>query len=181
MSDTVEFRVPSYEEVSPEAKIVFDQFIKLTGKMPNLYATIGYSGNALSSYMTFVQAQAKGTFHGKDREAVYLIVSKFNGCEYCQASHTHSAIKFGWKVEETILLRAGKFPEEKWQVLYRVIESVIENKGEVSNELLKEFFALGYNEAALMDLMALIIAMTFTNYVYRLTKIPIDFPLAKPV
>ena len=59
MSDTVEFRVPSYEEVSPEAKIVFDQFKKFTGKMPNLYATIGYSGNALSSYMTFVQAQAK--------------------------------------------------------------------------------------------------------------------------
>lgn len=181
MSDIGNFKVPSYDEVSDQAKTVFDQYIKAMGKMPNLYATIGYSGNALSSYQAFVQAQARGTFHGKDREAIYLIVSKFNGCEYCQASHTPSAVKFGWKEEETILLRAGKFPEKKWQVLYRVIESVIENKGEVSNELMQQFFALGYNEAALMDLMALIIAMTFTNYVYRMTKIPIDFPLAKPV
>ena len=149
--------------------------------MPNLYATIGHSANALTSYMAFVQAQAKGTFHGKDREAIYLIVSKFNGCEYCQASHTPSAIKFGWREEETVLLRAGKLPEKKWQVLYRVIEAVIEHKGEVNNELLKEFFDLGYNETALMDLMALIMAMTFTNYVFRLTKIPIDFPPAKPV
>ncbi|MBK9730852.1 MAG: hypothetical protein IPO83_06155 [Chitinophagaceae bacterium] len=49
------FKVPSYEEVSDAAKPVFDQYIKLTGRMPNLYATIGYSANALSSYMAFVQ------------------------------------------------------------------------------------------------------------------------------
>ena len=175
------FKVPAYNEVEDGAKPVFDQFIKSMGRMPNLYATIGYSANALTSYMAFVQAQAKGTFHGKDREAIYLIVSRFNECEYCQASHTPSAIKFGWKEEDTVLLRAGKFPEKKWQVIYRVIESVIERKGEVSSELLHAFFELGYNEAALMDLMALIIAMTFTNYVFRLTKIPVDFPLAKPV
>ena len=180
MNDFV-FHVPAYDEVAESARPVFDQYIKLIGRMPNLYATIGHSANALTSYMAFVQAQAKGTFHGKDREAIYLIVSKFNGCEYCQASHTPSAIKFGWKEEETVLLRAGKLPEKKWQVLYRVIEAVIEHKGEVNNELLKEFFDLGYNETALMDLMALIMAMTFTNYVFRLTKIPIDFPPAKPV
>ena len=178
--EDVEFKVPAYDEVADSAKAVFDQYIKQLGRMPNLYATIGYSANALTSYMAFVQAQAKGTFHGKDREAIYLIVSKFNGCEYCQASHTPSAIKFGWTEEETILLRAGKLPERKWQVLYRVIESVIERRGEVSGRLLSEFFELGYKEAALMDLMALIMAMTFTNYVFRLTKIPVDFPLARP-
>jgi len=41
------------------------------------------------------------------------------------------------------------------------------------------FFESGYDNAALMDLMILINVMTFTNYVYGLTKIPIDFPLAK--
>jgi len=174
------FPVPSYDDVDAGAKVVFDQFIKSTGRIPNLYATIGYSANALSSYMAFVQAQAKGTFHGRDREAIYLIVSKFNGCEYCQASHTPSAIKFGWNEEDTVLLRARKFPEKKWQVIYDVIKSVIENKGEVSEEILSDFFALGYDRAALIDLMALINLMTFTNYVFRLTKIPIDFPLAKP-
>jgi AhpD family alkylhydroperoxidase len=181
MSSTPILKVPSYEEVSAEAKTVFDQLKKVSGKVPNLYATIGYSGNALSSYMEFVQAQAKGTFRIKEREAIYLIVSRLNGCEYCQASHTISAIKTGWTEEETILLRAGKFPEQKWQVIYRLIEAVIERKGEVNEEILHEFFALGYKEAALMDLMVLISVMTFTNYVYRLTKIPIDFPLAKPV
>ena len=177
----MKINVPVYEEVSAETKAIFDNLKKVNGKVPNLYATIGHSGNALASYMAFVQAQVKSSFHGKDREAVYLIVSQLNGCEYCLASHTLSAIKFGWKEEETLLLRSGKFPETKWQVIYTVIQSVIENKGEVREELLNAFFDAGYTKAALMDLMVLINIMSFTNYVYRLTKIPVDFPLAKAI
>jgi AhpD family alkylhydroperoxidase len=173
------FKVPGYDKVAVEAQTVFDDLKKSAGKVPNLYATIGYSANALSSYMAFVQAQVKNSFHGKEREAIYLIVSQINGCEYCLASHTASAIKFGWKEDETLLLRSGKFPETKWQIIYKIIQSVIENKGEVKQELLDTFFGSGYKEATLIDLMVLINIMSFTNYVYRLTKIPIDFPLAK--
>ena len=62
MSEQMIFEVPAYETASPDAKLVFDQLKKASGKVPNLYATIGYSGNALSSYMTYVQAQAKRQF-----------------------------------------------------------------------------------------------------------------------
>jgi len=150
------FAVPAYDQVAEEARPAFDRFIKLTGKMPNLYATIGYSANALNSYLQYVSEQARGTFHAKEREAIYLIVSQFNGCEYCLASHTQSAIKNKWTEEETLALRAGTHPEQRWQVIYQVIKSVIEQKGLVSDELLDEFYALGYNQAALIDLMVLI-------------------------
>ncbi len=175
------FKVPGYNEITPEAQAVFDQLKKYAGKVPNLYATIGYSANALGSYMNYVRAQAKNSFHGKEREAIYLIVSQLNGCEYCLSSHTVSAMKFGWTEEETLLLRSGKFSDPKWQAIYLVIQSVIENRGEVSESLLNKFFESGYTEAALMDLMVLINIMSLTNYVYRLTKIPIDFPLAKSI
>lgn len=175
------FKVPAYDEAGPEAKVVFDQLTRVLGKVPNLYATIGYSGNALSSYMAFVQAQGKGSFHAKDREGIYLIVSELNECEYCLAAHTQSAIKNHWTEEETLLLRAGKLPDPRWKAIYDVIRSVIEHRGAVADPLLKAFFAAGYAEAALMDLMALISVMSFTNYVYRLTAIPIDFPAAKPL
>jgi AhpD family alkylhydroperoxidase len=173
--------VPTYEQVDADAKPAFDQFIKLTGKMPNLYATIGYSAIGLNAYLEYTRQQAKGTFHARDREAVYLIVSQINGCEYCLASHTQSAIKNGWKEEDTLLLRAGTYPDKKWQVIYQVIHSVIENRGGVDDALLEEFFALGYNEGGLIDLLALVNVMSFTNYAYRLTKIPIDFPVAKVI
>ncbi|WP_426667481.1 carboxymuconolactone decarboxylase family protein [Mucilaginibacter sp. McL0603] len=173
------FTVPTYDQVSDAAKPAFYRFTKLTGKMPNLYATIGYSANALNSYLAYVNEQARGTFHAKEREAIYLIVSQFNGCEYCLASHTQSAIKNGWSEDDTLALRAGNYPEQKWQVIYKVIHSIIEQKGKVSDELLDEFYALGYHEAAIIDLMVLINVMSFTNYTFRLIQVPIDFPAAK--
>jgi len=175
------FTVPDVEQAPEAARPVFEQFQKTTGKMPNLYAMIGYSANALNSYIEYTRQQAKGSFHARDREAIYLIVSQFNGCEYCLASHTQSAIKNGWKEEDTLLIRAGTFPDKKWEILYKVIGSVIEHRGEVGDDLLEAFFALGYNEAVLIDLVILINVMSLTNYVYRLTKIPIDFPAAKEI
>jgi len=175
------FTVPSASQVPEASKPVFEQFQRLIGKMPNLYAIIGSSANALTSYVQYSQQQAKGSFHAREREAIYLIVSQQNGCEYCLASHTQSAIKAGWKEEETLALRAGTFPEKKWQVLYQVIASVITQRGEVADNLLDEFFALDYQEAALMDLLVLINVMSFTNYLYRLTKVPIDYPAAKAI
>jgi AhpD family alkylhydroperoxidase len=173
------FKIPSYEDVSEESHPVFDMLKKTSGKVPDLYATIGYSANALGSYLDFVKAQSKSTFHAKDREAVYLIVSQFNNCEYCLSSHTITAIRFGWTEEETLLLRAGEYPEKKWKVIYALIGSVIENRGEVNDQILDSFFELGYDNKVLIDLMVLINLMCFTNYVYRLTKIPINIPLAK--
>jgi AhpD family alkylhydroperoxidase len=174
-------KVPTYDQVAPEAKAVFDQFQQNGGKMPNLYATIGYSANALNTYYQYVRGQAKNSFHARDREGIYLIVSQINGCEYCLASHTVSAIRNGWKEEDTLLLRAGTHPEKKWQVIYGIIHSAIGNKGAVDDTLLNAFFALGFQEAALIDLFVLINVMSFTNYIYRLTQIPIDAPLAKPI
>jgi AhpD family alkylhydroperoxidase len=173
------FTVPTYDQAPDTAKPAFDRFNKIMGKMPNLYATIGYSANALNSYLAYVNEQARGTFHAKEREAIYLIVSQFNGCEYCLASHTQSALKNGWSEEDTLAIRAGTYPEQKWQVIFMVIQSIIENKGQVNDELLDEFYALGYQEAAIIDLMVLINVMSFTNYTYRLIRVPIDFPAAK--
>lgn len=178
MSD---FKVPSRDQLAPDAQTIYDQFQQSMGKMPNLYATIGYSANALASYTQYVKAQVKNTFHARDREGIYLIVSELNGCEYCLASHTASAVKAGWKEEDTLLVRAGTHPDKKWQVIYRIVRSAIENKGAVDDNLVKAFYELGFNEAALIDLFVLINVMSFTNYVFRLTQIPIDFPAAKAI
>jgi AhpD family alkylhydroperoxidase len=175
------FTVPAREQLAPEAQAIFDQFQKSMGKMPNLYATIGYSANALATYTQYVRGQAKNSFHARDREAIYLIVSQINGCEYCLASHTESAIKNGWKEEDTLAIRAGTYPEKKWQVLYGIIRSAIDNRGEVPDGLLADFAALGFGDAAVMDLFVLINVMSFTNYMYRLTKVPIDFRPAQEI
>lgn len=152
---------------------------KSLGMIPNLYAMIGHSSNALESYVAFSNAQSKGTFNAKEREAIFLAVSQTNGCNYCLAAHTTIAKMNGFSEEATLQLRRGTISDEKLSILTRLSISIIENRGKADPGLVEAFFALGYNEGALIDLVALIVDKTFTNYIGRLTGTPLDFPPAQ--
>lgn len=178
MTTTVRINVPTREQVAPKSQAIFDTMQKSLGMVPNLYAIIGHSSNALESYVAFSNAQAKGTFNAKEREAIYLAVSQTNGCNYCLAAHTTIAKMNGFSEEATLQLRTGTIDDEKLRILTKLSISLIKNRGTADPDLVEAFFALGYNEGALIDLVALIIDKTFTNFVGRLTSTPLDFPAA---
>jgi|SRR5580698_5260116 hypothetical protein len=54
-------------------------------------------------------------------------------------------------------------------------------KKRLSDDLLNEFYSYGYHRANLIDLMVLINLMRFTDNIYYLTKIPLNFPEAKDI
>ena len=117
----------------------------------------------------------------KEREAIALAVSESNSCSYCVAAHTTLGKMNGFSEEETIALRDGSIADDKLRVLTRLAISITENRGDADPELLTQFFDLGYDEKALIDLVALVADKFFTNIVGRLTKIPVDFPEAQPL
>ncbi len=175
------FNVPTRDEVSAEAQGIFDNLQKQVGMVPNLYATIGYSGNALGSYLAFQGAQAKGAFNAKEREAVFLAVSQVNGCAYCLAAHTALGKMNGFNEEETIELRQGRSTNDRLNVIVALAKNIAENKGRASENLVEDFFAFGFDNAALIDLIALVADKTFANYVHNLTQITVDFPEVKSI
>lgn len=175
------FTVPTKEQVSPVAHHVFDYYQKAIGFVPNLFATIGLSGNALSSYFAFQQAQAKGSFNAKEREAVFLAVSEVNQCIYCLSAHTAIGKLNGFSEEQTLQIRAGTIADKKLNVITRLAASIAKQRGNPDESLVEEFYALGYNDTALIDLVALVVDKTLANYVHNITEIPIDFPVAKPL
>ncbi|HEY9116548.1 MAG TPA: carboxymuconolactone decarboxylase family protein [Roseivirga sp.] len=175
------FSVPTKDQVSPEAQTIFDGLQKQIGMVPNLFATIGYSANALSSYLTFQGAQAKGTFNAKEREAVYLVVSQVNGCAYCQAAHTALGKMNGFTEAQTIELRKGESNNPRISAIIQLAKEITENRGRASEETLEIFFAQGFDNAALIDLIALVTDKILANYVHNLTQVTIDFPAAQPI
>ncbi len=175
------FEVPTREQVSPEAQGIFDNLYKQVGMVPNLYATIGYSANALSSFLTFQGAQAKGTFNAKEREAVYLVVSQVNGCAYCQAAHTTLGKMNGFTEAETIELRQGSSADARLSAIVSLAQDITENRGRASEANVEAFYAQGFDNAALIDLIALVSDKTLANYVHNLTQVAVDFPAAKSI
>jgi AhpD family alkylhydroperoxidase len=173
--------VPAREAVSPEAQIIFDQIQRRVGKVPNLYATIGYSAHALKGMLGLEENLNKGVFSPKEREAIYLVVSEVNNCAYCLAAHTMLAINKGFSEEETLAIRKGEVNDPKLEAVIQLAKSIAEKKGDADKTLVANFFEAGYNETALIELVGLVSLRAFTNYVYSLTNIPIDFPEAKPL
>lgn len=174
-------QVPTRDQVSAGSQVIFDQFQKRLGRVPNLYATMGYSENALKGFVDFDAAFSHGVFRPKEREAIALIVSEINGCAYCLAGHTLAAIKNGFTKEETLDLRRGKSNDDKVNAIVQLAKSITINKGHADEQALDDFYAVGFDEAALMELIGLVTVRIFTNYVFAATAIPVDFPLAEPI
>ncbi|RYY37913.1 MAG: carboxymuconolactone decarboxylase family protein [Sphingobacteriaceae bacterium] len=170
-------KLPASEQIDAEAQILLDDIKKRAGKIPNLYATIGYSSHALKGFLDFEESLNKGAFTAREREAIALVVSEVNNCNYCLAAHTALALKRGFSPEETILLRKGIAKDMKLNTVVQLAKAIADHKGEVSPILLDSFFADGYSESALIELTGLVAVRIFTNYVYALSDIPVDFPL----
>jgi AhpD family alkylhydroperoxidase len=100
------------------------------GRIPNLYATIGYSASTLKGLLEF--EATLGTAHhfsSKEKEAINLIVSQVNDCDYCLAAHTALAKGRGFSEEETLAIRKAAYRETKLNTVLQLAQSIATNKG----------------------------------------------------
>jgi len=171
--------VPTRDQVDAKAQQILDKVKSQLGMVPNLYATIAYSSDTLENYLNYSSKAGKDSFSGKEMEAIKLAVSEVNGCEYCLAAHTAIAKMNGFTEDETIQLRDGSIADAKLNTLSTLAAEVAQNRGKASQNKLDEFFAAGYDEKALIDFLAVVMEISFTNYTHNLTQVPVDFPKAK--
>lgn len=171
--------VPTVNQLDEKAQSILNNVKSQLGMIPNLYATIAYSSDTLENYLNFSSKAGKESFSAKEMEAIKLAVSEINGCEYCLAAHTAIAKMNGFTEEETIQLREGSIADSKLKALSRLAADVATNRGRASESNLEDFYAAGYDEKALIDFLAVVMEISFTNYTHNLTKVPVDFPKAK--
>lgn len=169
--------VPTRNDVSTENQALFDQLEKGLGMVPNLYATLAHSQNALSTYLTL--QSAKSSITGKAREVVNLVVSQVNECEYCLAAHTVIGKMTGFDDAQILEIRGGTAGfDVKLDALARLTRNIALNRGKADATLLDAFFAAGWTKENLVDTIVTIGDKTVTNYLHATTKVPVDFPAA---
>jgi AhpD family alkylhydroperoxidase len=174
------FSILSREEVSPANQVLFDKLEKLAGHVPNLYSVFAYSENALSNYLAL--QSGKSSLRGREKEVVNLVVSEINGCAYCLAAHTGLAKMQGFTDEQILEIRRASISfDDKLDALARLVKSITENKGHADEALVDKFYAAGYDQGSLVDVVIAIGDKIITNYLYALTGIPIDYPLAMAI
>jgi AhpD family alkylhydroperoxidase len=174
------FTVPSRAEVSATNQTLFDHLQKGLGFVPNLYAYFAKNETALGDYLTL--QNRKSTLHGKEKEVVNIVTSQINGCRYCQSAHTILGKMNGFTDEQVFEIRKGSAGfDSKLDTLTKLTASVVENRGHASEESKGAFFAAGYTEANLIDVIMVVGDKIISNYIHNLAGFEIDFPLAETI
>tara|TARA_R110002049_G_scaffold85790_8_gene218172 strand:+ start:1339 stop:1878 length:540 start_codon:yes stop_codon:yes gene_type:complete len=174
---TTTFNVPTKSEVSENNKAIFTSLEKNLGFVPNLYAYYAKNETALGDYLAL--QNRKTTLRGKEKEVVNLVTSQINDCRYCQSAHTALGKMNGFSDNEILEIRKGSATfDAKLNALAEFTEAVVTNRGKVSTDAKAAFFAEGYSEANMIDVVVLIGDKIISNYIHNLAGFEIDFPIA---
>jgi AhpD family alkylhydroperoxidase len=171
------FTVPAKADVSAANQGLFDALNGQLGFVPNLYATVAYSENALGTYLAL--QSAKSSLGAKAREVVNLVVSQVNACEYCLAAHTALGKMNGFSDPQILEIRGGTAAfDAKLDALARFTRSVAVNRGHADAAVMDAFLAAGWTRENMVDAIVTIGDKIITNYLHAVTKVPVDFPAA---
>jgi len=171
------YKVPTKDEVTPNNQAIFDKLKDSLGFVPNLYAYYGKNETALNDYLQL--QNRKTTLSKREKEIVNLVVSQYNGCQYCLSAHTAIAGMNGFAPEQIIDVRSGETAiDDKLNALAAFTLSVVQSRGKVSNETKQQFFDAGYTEENLIDTVLNIGDKTVSNFIHNIADFAIDFPQA---
>lgn len=115
----------------------------------------------------------------KEREVINLVVSQVNNCKYCLAAHTIVGKMNGFTDEQVIEIRKAAVSfDDKLDALATFVKETAESRGEPSAGAVEHLFSAGYTEANLIDIVIVIGDKIISNYLHKITQLPVDFPAA---
>lgn len=170
-----------HDEANTDSQVIFNNVKSKIGMLPNLYAAMGVSDKLLGGFLTFTETLKSGEFSKKEYEAIALATSQANDCAYCLSAHTALGKMNGFTEEETLDLRNNSSTDFKLNALVTLANQLVELKGHPTEDVVDNFFEVGYNKAAFAELIAIIALTTITNTIYHNGGFEIDFPKAQNI
>jgi uncharacterized peroxidase-related enzyme len=173
-------RIPPLDPKSTlgPSREIFDNLQAKVGAVPNLYRVLGQSPAALDAYLALNEALARTKLEPKLREKVALAVSQRNGCGYCVSAHSFLAKRSGIDPAAIAAARAGGSADPREAAVLSLALRLVERHGQLSDAELAQARAAGLTDGELVEIVALVAANTFSNYLNLVARTPIDFPIA---
>ena len=70
-------------------------------------------------------------------------------------------------------------PTEKLRILQATTLSIVRSRGNVTDEELQTFYAVGYGEQQVVEILLGLAQKTISNYVNHIANTPVDAPFQK--
>jgi len=171
--------VPATTDTAPAAaRALLDGIRRQFGSVPNVFRMLANSPAALEGYLALDGALRRGTIAPETRERIALAVAEINGCDYCLSARTHHARSVTRLDDAEITAnRNGASNDPTADAAVRLAATIARTRGAVADADLAAFKAAGYDDAQAIEVAALVALNTLTNYVNKLARTDIDFPI----
>ncbi|MDT0261502.1 carboxymuconolactone decarboxylase family protein [Jatrophihabitans lederbergiae] len=172
--------VQTLDTAPEQTRPTLERLTRRTGKLLNIHAEMAHAPVVLAAYAGITEALAEqSSFDARTREAIALAVGAQDGCDYCQAAHTPSAIKSGLSEAQTIAIRRGELAfDPKLAALLAVVREAAANVGEVSDATWTAAQQAGWSDVQLSEAFAHLAVNLFTNFFNHYARTDLDLPAA---
>ena len=168
------------DQATGKVKRLLDGVQAKLGMTPNLMRTLASGPAALDAYLTFGAALAAGELDARFREQIALTVAQANSCEYCLSAHAALGKMAGLTPDEIAESRQAHSQDARRNAGLRFVQALVVQRGEVSDEAVKELKAAGYSDGELAEIVANVAINIFTNYFNHVARTEVDFPRVAP-
>ncbi|UJL32164.1 carboxymuconolactone decarboxylase family protein (plasmid) [Mycolicibacterium vanbaalenii] len=146
------------------------------GFVPNMYRNMANAPGLLETYMVGYDAfRGDSELSPAEQETVLLAISRTNGCEYCVAAHSTIADRSGVPAEVTDALREGHtIPDARLDALAAFTTTMVQSRGLPAAAELDAFFAAGFTESDVLQVLLAIAIKTISNYTNHLFHTEVD-------
>lgn len=162
------------DDVAPKARAVFEAFLRERGNIPNLFRIAAHSPGVLDAFRgAFAGVMGEGAATVRLKELVAVRVSHVNACEYCLASHTTLARRFGATEAELAALAAGDFaPFTAGEAAaFRAADAITRGTGHVDAAVIDDL-RTHWQDAQVVELLAVIALFNLFNRFANALDIP---------
>ncbi len=173
-------KVHNLETAPQESKALLEQSLKANGMIPGLHGVLAGSPGILEAYQTLHKLFTESSFNNEELTVVWQTINVEHACHYCVPAHTGIAKMM--KVDDAIteaLRNETPLENPKLEALRTLTLTVVRNRGHVTAEDLNSFYAAGYEERQVLEIILGLAQKTISNYVNHIANTPVDAPFQK--
>lgn len=161
---------------SQTVKPTLEQIKGAFGVVPNMFKAVANSPAALASMWGSFGALGSGTIGAKLGEQIAVAIADRNACNYCLAAHTALGQKAGASAAEMSAAQIGQSDDPKTAAALLFALKVVETRAQITAADVEALRSVGFEDSAIMEILAHVALNLFTNYVNVAFDIPVDFP-----
>lgn len=173
-------KVHNIESAPQESKPLLEGSVKSFGMLPGLHGVLAESPQILKAYQELHELFMNSSFNEDELTVVWQTINVEHACHYCVPAHTGIAKMM--KVDDAIieaLRNETPLEDAKLEALRTFTLSLTRNRGNVSQEDLTAFYAAGYGERQVLDIILGLSQKVISNYTNHIANTPVDAAFEK--